>query len=357
MAKLEYDVVIFDSVSSVYDEDSPNVKGIGGSELCVITLSQELAKNGFTVLILNDPVVLKSPDPSPLNPIVAKSGVHYASCRGVLPSISCGTLIGQRSSALPDEIERENTVVWVHDACNNPNDVQVTSLQAATSKGAAAVFVSNWQRSIYPSRAAGRYSMVIPNMLPRLVFDERWQQVPQEDTLVYASAAHRGLNETLKAWSHPGIVASGSTVLEVMGPVYDPPPGSEKEVQVWGDKLEGRVRLCGSLPLPGLLERMAASRGLLYASTWLETFCLVIAYAEAMGKPARYIGLLPGSIAGVNETLTHKKFLYDAHEQQRFLTDLAIELRGKERLTVEPVKRFHPDTIMPLWFDALGLEP
>jgi hypothetical protein len=363
MAKLEYDVVFFDNVSSTYVEETPFLKGIGGSELGIITLSQELARNGFSVLVLNDPLVLKSPDPSPLQPIGAASGVHYASCRGVLPPIECGTLIIQRFSSTPplETIKRDRTVVWLHDACNNPGDPTALALHAATSKaldkgGAIPIFVSEWQRKTYPQNVVGRHSRVIPNMLPRLVFDEKYRDVPQEDTMVFASAAVRGLDATLTAWADSRVASAGKTVLEIMGPVYDPPPNSPDLLRVKNESLEGRIRLMGSLPLPALIERMAASRGLLFVNTWPETFCLLVAYSEALGKPARFIGMSRDGLGGVKEAMVNSRFLYVANEWDRFLNDLAREISSDERLSVEPVTKFHPDTLMPMWFEALGLE-
>lgn len=369
---LEYDVVFFDNVSSVYVEDTPLHKGIGGSELGVITLSQELAKAGFSVLVLNDPKVLKSPAPDPTEPIHSASGVDYASCRACLPPITCGTMVVQRFSTTPPHprfekdvcsgIDRDRTVVWLHDACNNPNDSTAKALEAATSRqlnkgGAYPVFVSEWQRDTYPQHTVGRYSRVIPNMVPRVVYDDLWKNVPQEDTLVFASAAVRGLDATLTAWGDSHVAAASKTVLEIMGPIYDPPPSQTSELRVYDEKLEDRIRLVGSVPLPCLVERMAASRGLLFVNTWPETFCLLVAYAEALGKPARFIGMSENGAGGVKEAMVNKQFLYERPDWMRFLNDLAAELGSGERLAIEPVKKFHPDSVMPMWFDALGLEP
>jgi glycosyltransferase involved in cell wall biosynthesis len=372
VAGLDYDVVVFDSVSSVYTEESPLLRGLGGSELCVITLTQELARHGFTVLVLNDPIELRSKgNPEPTTPIVAPSGVHYASCRGELPPITCGTLIIQRFSEAPSDprydsgpnpgIKRDRTVVWVHDACNNASDFPARAVAAAISRplnkgGAIPVFISRWERGIYPPDAVGHYSRVIPNLMPRLLFEDRWKEVPQQDTMVYASAAMRGLDATLRAWADPRVVAAGNTVLEIMGPRYDPPPDAADELNVRDEQLQGRVRLCGSQTLAGLLEHMASSRGLIYASQFLETFCMLVAYSEALGKPVRFIGLLPDGIAGVRETMQHQRFLYEANEVDRFIEGLALEIKSEERLSVPPVRKFHPDNVMPMWFEALGLD-
>jgi hypothetical protein len=140
-----------------------------------------------------------------------------------------------------------------------------------------------------------------------------------------------------------------------MGPSYDPPPEEGLE----DPALVDRVRVLGSLPLPGLLERLAASRGLVFANTWPETFCLLVAYSEAMGKPARFVALSPYGVAGVKDTMVNaKRFLYRSEKDwDRFITDLASEISGTERLKVDPVKGFHPETILPLWYEALAIEP
>jgi len=358
MAALEYDVVFFDTVSSVYQENTPNERGIGGSELEVIILSQELAAAGFSVLILNDPIAHRQSTPDVREPIVSKSGVHYASCRQEFPKIECGTLILQRFSAIPshDVIKRDHTVVWLHDACNNPNDATAIGLATATKASAHPVFVSDWQRGTYPQHAVGRHSRVIPNMVPRLLFDDRWRSTPQEDTMVYASAAVRGLDATLTAWADPRVAAGGRTILEIMGPVYDPPPDQPDLLHVKSESLDGRIRLRGSLPLPALVERLAASRGLLFVNTWPETFCLLVAYSEALGKPARFVAMSAEGFGGVREAMVNSKFLYKRNDWDRFLSDLAREISSDERLEVTPVRKFHPETVMPLWLDALGLE-
>ena len=371
MPELEYDVVIFDAVGMVYTEDTPNQKGLGGSEILIITLAQELANQGFTVLVLNDPVSHKGVEPSPENPIKAKSGVHYASCRCPRPTISCGALVVQRTSPVPPDprhesgengIKRDRTVVWIHDAIFNENDPSARATAKAIGKplnkgGAAPIFTSEWSRSIYPRDAVGKYSRFIPNFLPRLVFDEKWKSTAQEDVMLFASAAIRGLDPTLKAWADPRVVASGRTVLEIMGPAYDPPPDSESGLHFHDEVLKQRIKLAGTLSLPDLFQRMAASRGQIYACQFQETFCLTIAYTEALGKPVRFIALRPDCFAGVPETLQHKQFMYGPNDWDRFVRDLAEELKCGKRTVVEPVKKFHPDTILPMWFDVLGLEP
>ncbi len=363
MAGLEYDVVFFDNVSSAYREDTPNEKGLGGSELEVILLSQELARNGFSVLVLNDPIKIMHPGPSLDEPIIAPSGVHYASCRRGKPQISCGALIIQRFSSTPSAelIRRDRTLVWLHDACGGPNDATAQALAAATAKplnrgGAEPVFISAWERTTYPAYAIGRRYRTIPNMLPRLLFDKKWQSVAQEDTLVYASAAFKGLAATLVAWSDPRVAAAGKTILEIMGPIYDRPAGSPHDLNIDDPSLVKRIKLRGSLPLPQLVERLAASRGLLFVNAFPETFCLVVAYTEALGKPARFIATSQTGVAGVAETMVNKRFLYERRDWDRFLSDLAAEISSGERLAVDPVRKFHPETVMPVWLDALGLE-
>ena len=361
MAALQYDVVSYDEVSSLYTEDTPNKKGIGGSELGIITLSQELAREGYSVLVLNDPIDWEATHPLPEEPIVAPSGVHYASWRAPRGAIECNALVIQRFSGVPpDDIKRERTIVWLHDSSGGRNDPVSVKLQEATSRrrnrgGAVPVFVSRWQRDTYPPDIVGRFATVIPNMLPRLVFDPRWTQTPQEDTMAFASAAARGLEATLKAWAEPKVKIAGQTILEVMGPAYDPPPRSLGEAPGDEAALQNRVRFVGSLTLPQLLERLSASRGLIFANTWPETFCLLVAYVEAMGKPARFIGLSPYGPGGVEDTMANRRFLYKADQWDKFIDDLAGEIASSERLTVKPVREFHPEKVLPLWLDALGI--
>ncbi len=370
MPELDYDVVFYDTVSMVYTEDTPNHKGLGGSEILIINLAQELASQGFSVLVLNDPMSHESTEPSPENPIVAKSGVHYASYRCRRPTISCGALLAQRTTPVPNDpryepgengIKRDRTLVWIHDAIFNENDPSARATAKAIAKpinkgGAVPIFTSEWSRSIYPPDAVGRYSRMIPNFLPRLVFDDKWKATPQEDVMLFASSAIRGLDPTLKAWADPRVVASGKTVLEILGPAYDPPPDSESGLHFYDDALTGRIKLAGTLALPQLLQRMAASRGQIYACQFEETFCLTVAYMEALGNPVRFMALRPSCFAGVPETLQHKQFIYGPLDWDRFVGDLADELSSGQRTTVEPVRKFHPDKILPMWFDVLGLE-
>lgn len=359
---IEYDVVFFDEVSSSYQENTPNERGIGGSELGVITLSKELARLGYSVLVLNDPIEIKLPFPPVQEPIIAPSGVHYASCRGEIPPIACQALIVQHFSSVPSvtSIERERTLMWLHDSSGSRTDFAAQKLSEATSKrlnrgGAVPVFVSEWQRDSYPQDFVGRFGVVIPNMLPRILFDPKWLAIPQEDTLVFASAAARGLDATLAVWADPRVAAAGTTVLEVMGPAYDPPPFDIEEASRNTLALKNRVRFLGSQTLHALLERLAASRGLLFANTWPETFCLLVAYSEALGKPARFIGLSPYGIGGVGATMANQRFLYNPKELEKFTDDLASEIQSGERLAMKHVMTFHPDTVMPQWINALGI--
>ncbi len=287
-----YDIVLYATVGMPYTGSTPEHAGLGGSEFETILLAEALAARGRSVLVLNKTTRQ-----------VRERGVDYANHDAVLepPVLSCKFLLIQRYSEIP-QILAERIVVVATDIPRHEYDHLYTLFDGGPD--ATLVTVSEWQRAHFP---AHWQSKTIPNMLPEYVYDLDRPINPRR--FVYASAALKGLDATLAAWQelYDGGGMEGAELC-VCTPGYD-------SVDV--DDLASRgVRFLGSLPFHRVAEEIAASAGLFYVNAWTETFCIVAALTEALGRRVHILytsepGGLPLTVRSPLVTGDRAKFLAD----------------------------------------------
>lgn len=275
-----YDIVFFDSVGIPFDGDSPMRQGMGASEHQVIMLAEALAERGRRVLVINN-------NHNPGSVIIR--GVEYRR-RHILGEVDCTTLIICRYSSLGDRtdpIHRKQTIIWATDI---PDDKYARNIDRAIAAQAQLVVLSDWHASLFPNAK--------PKVIPLAVPDDLYpSRVPVgcERTFVYASAALKGLAETLAMWK-----------------LLRPEDGGELHVCLPGYESHGRmnaehdeamkvpgVRWFGSLTPAAVIEKLRNSAGLFYVNAFPETFCVTAALAEALGRRVHILCTSDAGLAGL----------------------------------------------------------
>lgn len=320
------DVIFYDTVGMPYTGMTPYEMGLGGSELSVIQVAEGLAICGLVVVVLNNTIGSKC-----INGVLYR---HHSDQYRSGMTWTCKALVVQRHSRRPYFIKCDRLFYAMHDKRLPVSEMDYLNEYVFPDNGTL-IAVSNWQRNLFPESWPAK---VIPNILPAEVYDTTYQQEPGK--FVYASAASRGLRESLGMWrSIRGITNYGE--LHACWPEYDTA------------NLGGRIpntHLMGSLNLPDLIRMIGTAEGIFYVNRDPETFCIVAAIAEALGVRVHVLGMyglgaLPETVGGQFLTTSRATFV-----DQFVLAKDQPALRG-----LTSTHDYCHTTIIPMWLEALGL--
>lgn len=317
----DYDVIFYDRVGVACTGATPRERGLGGSEHQILLLAEALARGGKRVLVLN---ATREP--------ASEAGVEYRNHGMAAASdLECEALVVCRYSPIPP-IRAQKTVVAASDIPYRAYDHLAPLFMGA--RDATLVAVSQWQATHFPRTWR---TVVIPNFLPDEIYARPPAPPAHPRRFVYASAALKGLNETLEAWR--ALRPEGGELL-VCSPGYDASSVDARDVAGMG------ARWLGSLPFHEVVELIADSAGLFYVNVFPETFCIVAALAEALGRRT-HILCLEGR-AGLETTVRSPLV---TTERARFEEDFraALEKGGP----VGERHDFSASAVVPLWRELL----
>lgn len=277
-----FDVILFDDAGHGFSPRIAAERGLGGVEWTLILLAEALARSGRDVLVLSN----------------FDGGWIGSNCefghvsRAYAESFTCDALIVSRWSAVPP-IAHRRLVFSMHDI---PERWMFGHAKRYLDKGAPAVCVSGWLAGKLGDIDQSWDKVVIPPMM----FDECYARGPKTpNAFVYASAAVKGLTETIETWALIREHFQEMQLCELLVATnYDRPSAvDDKRMADLG------VRYLGQLPAREMLAALRNSAGLFYVNSFPETFCLVAAAALALGCRAHVLtladpGALPTTLAG-----------------------------------------------------------
>ncbi len=280
---LFYDLVILDTASRPYRGDTTT--GVGGSEHFVIKLARALGRRGLSVLVLNNGGL---PTEEPWRADADGGRVTYQH-HEVDAEIECKTLLLQRTTTLPGNVDFERLLVQVNDAAV-PRAVNLVGA-FLPRLGGTLVCCSTYQRAQYPAEWE---AVVIPPILHEV---ERFSLPMHKDphAFLYASAAVKGWRKTLGAWLafrnlYPDKLKDAR--LYVMSSGYDEP----------GRVADPSVVYLGTLDDRALLTYLARVAGIFYVNVMPEMFPVPIALADALHTRTHVLCL--EGVGGMREATT-----------------------------------------------------
>lgn len=285
-----FDVIFYDSVGMAFTGNTPENGGLGGSELEVVVLAEALARAGLSVMVANRTLASE-----------LVNNVLYVPHITVTSSLSCKTLVVMRHSAVPN-VAHDNLRIVAMDLPDSRYD----HVAAHVKEGRGSlIMMSSWQRAQFPTDWR---SQVVNPIIPPAATADYGTIARRKNWFIYASAACKGLSETLKMWS--AVKSTGAfedALLFVTSPGYD----KHDYVAVPG------VCYMGVIPsLSGVVKLMRSCAGLFYVNTFPECYSLSVALAEASG--CRPHVLCTGGLGGFQEssnspmiTTDRKKFIAD----------------------------------------------
>jgi hypothetical protein len=290
------DLVVYDELSIIhyphdgthkpieYTTTSLVTKALGGTEFQLLLLMNECAAQGKTVVCFNNNLTESLTNNIAFIPRQDMNKYN----------IKCKNLILSRYSRIPMDVKFEKCLIWMHDVAM-PMCIGYDQLFKQSDKFSI-VCPSNWSRSLFPKSWP---VYVINNMIPDWVYD---YQCPVDRTdFIYASAALKGLPDTLLFWdyiTHNNIISN--TKLRILSPGYDTP--RKDEVQ------SDTVEFIGAIPFHRVVEEISKSKSLFFVNSMPETFCIVAVLCEILGTR---IHILPTKGAGaLPETLSNTTGIY-----------------------------------------------
>jgi len=288
MTDIYADVILFDSIGSPYDGNTMHQSGMGGSEFQAILLLEELVKEGYKVICLNN-----------YNTESFVNGVLYAPNTYTNKyKFKCNNLIIHRYSDVP-KIAHKKAFVWATDL-NGVHNLKFYKL--FEEKKLTLVTLSQFQNDLFPKFWDKH---VIYFMIPDWVYE---YSIPDnKKNFIYASSLMKGYNSTLSMWKYlkDQKILSNTDILNVCLPGYDNP------LQDISDKNYG-VNYLGTLKFKEVVELMAKCRGMFYVNTMPETFGISVVLADILKTTSFVFGI--NGLGSLPELVNNKNLTTDMQE-------------------------------------------
>ena len=265
-----YDVCIYDDVGMPFTDETVATQALGGSEFVVWQLAREWARRGRRVLVWQGRGKPREVQGGPNGLVTYRLGNE---CE--LDEYTSLMIHHRYSSRVYENelgLKWNKRVVLCTD--NFGEHYWGGTVGQLANQGTPIVCVSNSQASDFCAYSAGWKVRVIPNPIPIDLYD-RAKYHPDPHRFVYASAALKGLRATLEAWRElRREPVFEDARLRVLSPGYDD--------SSFADGQDG-VEYVGPVPNAAVVDELRRAAGLFYVNDYPETFCLVAAYAEAVG--------------------------------------------------------------------------
>ena len=282
------DIILFDNIGSSYDGNTYNVSGMGGSEFQAILLLEELAKEGYKIICLNN-----------CNKESFVNGVLYAPNKlNNNYNFKCNNLIIHRYSDIP-KIAHKKAFMWATDL-NGMHNLKFYKL--FEEKKLTLITLSQYHNSLFPNHWDKH---VIYFMIPDWVYE---YSIPEnKKDYIYASSLMKGYSSTLPMWKYlkDQKILNSSDILNVCLPGYDNP---QEDIS---DKNYG-INYLGTLTFKQVIELMAKCRGMFYVNTMPETFGISVILADIL-KTTPYVYGMNG-LGSLDELINSNTITTDMHK-------------------------------------------
>jgi hypothetical protein len=236
-------------------------KGMGGSEFVVWQIANELGRRGLKVLINQSKNISKD---------YINGNVTYK-FGSINKNIKVTNLVHHRLS----DFNYENNSSWSKRSilCTDLWGEHYKKISNIVEKGNI-ICVSEWHKNQFPTEWN---PIFIPNPLPDYCY-ERSITTRDARSFIYASAALKGLSNTIIVWKYlkDNFPILSDAKLKVLNPGYE-------NIHIDNSHTNYGIEFLGSLPFKKVLKEFQSSEGLFYINDFPETFCIVAALAEASG--------------------------------------------------------------------------
>lgn len=261
------DVVLYDSIGTPYNGSTIKNIGMGASESQAIILLEELSKSGKKCICIN-----KGGDG------LIYENVLYLNENSIdLKEVYCSNLIVHRTSNIP-RINHKNLLIWITDNISSNN---LKHFEILNKKQASLVCLSQYSANQFPDSFKKH---IIDFIVPDWIYKMAAPSKEGRQNYLYASAAMKGLGETLNFWQYAKNNNKITGSLNVCYPGYD--KILKNDLDSFSD-----VNLLNSLKLSDVITLMRKNKSLFYVNTMPETFCFTAILAAICGCEPRILCL------------------------------------------------------------------
>jgi hypothetical protein len=292
---------------------------MGGSEFQAILLLEELAKEGYKVICLNN-----------CNTESFINGVLYAPNTYTNKyKFKCNNLIIHRYSDIP-KIASKKAFMWATDL-NGVHNLKFYKL--FEQKKLTLITLSQFHNDLFPKFWDKH---VIYFMIPDWVYE---YSIPEnKKNFIYASSLMKGYSSTLPLWKYlkNEKILSQTDMLNVCLPGYDNP------VQDISDEDYG-VNYLGTLKFKEVVELMAKCRGMFYVNTMPETFGISVVLADILKTTPFVYGV--NGLGSLPELVDNKNLTTDMQEYINMFKNYSIKDSSP--------RNFRPKMVVKWWKKVL----
>jgi len=321
-----------------WDPNTPNTRGIGGSETACVELARELAALGHEVTVYGD---LPNGAAHPVGYSIGFNGVHYVHWQNARAPIECDVFISSRQAAImerPDDVRARVKLLWVHDVNVGPDSPQ---MQRWLLRFDRVLCLSEWHRGYFlscypgldPAKVLVTRNGIDPARFRVKGFSDDEGLLFKQNHLVFSSSPNRGLDTLVLNFPHIKARVPDAELHVMYG--FDTweafarargDQGELEQIRQFKQFLSDRAHPGSGIHLHGRVSQQVLAEALMRAkirphwTQFTETSC--ISMMEAMAA-----GCVPivSRVAALPETVKHGVFV-DTPQQfvdecVRLLTD------------------------------------
>jgi len=276
-----YDVMFYDSICMVFNDEIILNQGMGGSEFVIWQIANEMGQRGLRVLINQSN---NTSDDYTNGNVTYKFGP-------IDRKITVTNLVHHRLS----DTNYEHNISWIDRSilCTDLWGEHYKKIYKIVDKSKV-ICVSQWHKNQFPS---DWNPIFISNPLPDYCYAQS-NMARDPRSFIYASAALKGLKNTIIVWKY--LKDNYSVLKDAKLKVFN--PGYENS-SIQNSYEDYGIEFHGSLPFAKILKEFQTSAGLFYINDFPETFCIVAALAEASGARVHCLMRNGGAIS---ETVNSK---------------------------------------------------
>lgn len=262
--KYDFDILFLDTSSKkYYDLHTLENKPLGGTEASCVRIAEGLAGFGLKVAVVESLMPY-------FEPMTSKHAFYFHV--DDLPKITCKHFIQMRGVLNSHLFPKAKKYLWLHDEA----DERIKDWNPVIDKYRIKIIgVSRWHQKDIQKYVLSSQVYKIYNPVPDEIYSN--QPIYNKNNFVWAASSHKGLKEALLVFEKIKQKLPKANLI-ICHPGYHSIESAEMQV------LPG-ISVYGAIPCKTLWNIFQQSLCVFYPSQYNETFCCLLAEANALGVP------------------------------------------------------------------------
>lgn len=322
-----FDVLILDVTCPFeYEEQTLQVRGVGGTEASVIRLAEGFGFLGLRVAVMQHNRTM---------PVMGTSAYYLP--MSMIDEVDCINLIMLRGCQYVEKFPKATKFSWHEDV---PNEIMLHLKPLFIEHDVTVVGASKWHKGAIQELICNPQESVNPkvtyvyNPVPDHLFVPKETQVKYDkNKLVWLASPHKGLAKAISLFERL-VDVSGNKDFRLH--IFNPGYFANEDTQ------SPYVINHGSVPCAEIWQQASESLCVFYPTSFKETFGCIAAEANAVHTP-----LLTHEIAALGETVSgHGQFV---KADDTTIINTVVKWYNGERPEVYGQNRFRTSEVIPQW--------